>query len=464
MPATDQATVPSFMDRQPRMAAADGFSFPKPRSFTLSNGVRVLLLEKHDLPLVNIRVTLPAGISREPAAQPGVAYVTSQMLLEGAGKRSALQLATTLLDLGASLRSYVDEDFAAVSLQVLTKNLAAGMDVWHDVLCSPRMTARDFKRVLGEMAGRAQQRRARPAFVAYMAFKAAVFGQHAYAQPVLPLPSQLKRLKLEQIKQFHRRSYVPSGALMVAAGDITPARLRHMLEQRLCTWTTSGAAAAPRTTAPPPKGPRLVLVDRPGATQSALRVGHLAPARRTKDYTAIRVLNTMLGGSFTSRLNQNLREKHGFTYGVRSSFSLLRDRGLFSVSTTVETKNSVAALEQIFIELQAMARRPVSKRELAKAARLVIEEQPEQAETSGGLVQAYTSVATHGIALVSLQRLSDEVAALTPDTIQQLARRVLRPSQATIVVAGDLAVIGDPLQKLYGKADYRDLDGLPTSP
>ena len=203
----------------------------------------------------------------------------------------------------------------------------------------------------------------------------------------------------------------------------------------------------------------MVLVDRPGATQSVLRLGHLAQSQRAADHAGLRVLNTILGGSFTSRLNQNLREKHGFTYGVRSHFSLMQARGLFSITTTVETKNTAAALREVFRELEILTTREASKRELQKAARLVIEDMPEQAETAGGLVAAYSEVAAHGLPLKRLQLLPGEVNAMDPAGLAALARRVLRPGQLTVVVVGDLAKLQGELKKAYGDVQLRNTDG-----
>ncbi len=459
-----QQTVPAFMDRQPRLGPAGDFSFPRPHGFKLANGARVLLLEKHDLPLVNIRVTMPAGVTLEPKDFPGLAYVTGQMLTEGAGKRSALELSAALMDLGASLRVFVDEDHASVSLQLLRKNLTSGLDILADVITRPRFTAKDFKRVKGELRGRALQRRARPAHVAYLSLKAAVFGDgHAYGRPLLPVPKRLSTLTVESVRAFHEKAYIPDGAIIVASGDITPAELRRLLEDRLSHWTGAASDGQIKLAASPQKGPRLVLVDRPGASQSVLRIGHLAPSRRAADRAGVQVLNTLLGGSFTSRLNQNLREKHGFTYGVRSHFALMRHRGVFSISTTVETKNTMAALREMFRELELIIQKPVTKRELQKAARLVIEDLPEQAETNVGLVEAYSDLAALGLPLVGLQRLAGEVAAVEPAGLAVLARKLLRPEQITVVVVGDLKKFRGELTKAYGEAQMRDTDAQVVS-
>lgn len=458
MPTHADTAVPSFMDQQPRLGPAGTFTFPAARSFKLSNGLRVLLLERHDLPIVNLRLTVPAGVSREPVDRPGLAYVTGQMLLEGAGKHGALALASALLDLGASLRAYVDEDSAGVSLQVLRKHLEPGLDIFADVVTRPRFTAKDFKRVKGELRGRALQRRVRPAQVAYLALKAAVFGGRSiYGRPLLPAPEDLAALKVEQVRDFHRQVFLPGGAVLVAAGDITQAELKRLLEARLSRWTGAGAPARAGARSPQ-VGPRLVLVDRPGATQSVLRIGHLAPSHRGANRAGIRVLNTILGGSFTSRLNQNLREKHGFTYGARSGFSLLRDSGLFSITTTVETKNTAAALREMFRELELITRKPVSKRELQKAARLVIEDMPEQAETNIGLVAAYSDVAISGLPLVSLQRMAEKVAAVDTASLAALARELLHPDKISVVVVGDVQRLRPELEKTYGPAQLRDAD------
>lgn len=466
MSGTTQAKVPSYMDTAPRLGPADGFTFPGAASFRLGPAkLRVLLVEQHDLPLVNLRLTLPVGITRDPAAAPGLAHVTGQMMMEGAGSRSALQLSSRLLDLGATLRVWVDEDHTSVALQVLRRNLEPGLDLLADVLLRPRFTARDFKRVKGELRGRATQRRARPALVAYVALKAAVFGRHPYGRTLLPRPAQINALTLDQVRKFHRQQVGPAGAVVAVAGDISMPQLKQLLEARFGGWAAAaGQPKRPAPARPPASGPRLVLVHRPGATQSVIRLGQLAPPRRFPERLGLFMLNTVFGGSFTSRLNQNLREKHGFTYGARSQFGLMRSMGLFSVTATVDTPNTAAALRETLGELRALVRKPVLARELDKARRLVIEELPEHAETTAGLVDTYADLAAHGLPLKTIQTLAHRVSQLHRVGLQELAARVIKPDQMTIVVAGDAAKLRPALERAYGAAEFRDHDGQVVPP
>jgi zinc protease len=449
--------VPELMDRQPALGRAGSFEFPRARSQRLKNGLRLVLAQKRDLPLVSLRLVLPVGAVHDTPQTRGTAYTTSRMLLQGAGKRGALQLSSALLDLGATLDTWVDEDFTTLSLRVLRRNLEPALDLFADVLLRPRFSPAELKRVRERMRDQALQRRQRPTLVAYLAFKAAVFGEHPYGRPLLPRPADIERLRAPGLRAFHTRHYRPGGAVLVAAGDLSPAGLRGLLERRLGDWQGAAPEAPKRRF--PARGPRLVLVHRGGSTQSVLQVGHLAPARRTPEHIGLQLLNTALGGSFTSRLNQNLRERHGFTYGVHSYFSLQRRRGVLSIRTEVETRNTVAALAEIFRELRAIRDRPLAAQELQKAGRLVTEELPGQAETVRGLVDVYADLAAHGLSLQTPARIPEQVRAQSREGLLELARRRLHPDLATIVVVGEMEQLGPALVAAHGRAQLRDLDG-----
>ena len=450
--------IPAFMNKQPRLGPSSSFSFPRAERFRLKSGVRVILIPRRDLPLVRLRVGFDGGASADPVKAPGLAHVTANMLERGAGKLSALAFSGALQDLGASLVSWVDQDHAQLELATLRRNLEPGLDLLADVLLRPRLTGGELDRLKRQLQGRVTQRRAKPAQIAHLAMKAALFGDHPYGRPMLPHPAWLKAITLAQVKRFHQERYRPEGAVIIAAGDITAAELRAMLEQRLAGW--EGKPPAPlKPSEPPDTPPRLVLVDRPGATQSVIRVGHLGPARATKMYAAMEALNTALGGSFTSRLNQNLREEHGFTYGVRSMFLTRRVGGMFLTSTSVETEDTAAALVEILKELEGAVSRSLTRAELTKAQRLLVEEQPARAETVAGLVEAHADLVLNGLPLSRLDSLTGEVNALTAEKITAAARRLVRAGEATIVVAGDLAKIREPLEAAYGKAEIRDVDG-----
>jgi zinc protease len=452
------ARVPSFMARQPSLGAPEAFAFPVAARLHLSGGMQGLLVERHDLPIVTLRVVVLSGTAQ------GVALPVAQMIDEGAGSRSALEVSSDLLQIGASLTTDVRGDISTVGLRVLRPRLDTGLDILADVIMRPRFLAKEWTRVRGDLLSRALQRRAQPAHVAQIALKAVVYGDHPYGRPTLPLPGDLEQLGVDELRRYYRAHYRPENIVIVAAGAVTARELEEKLNARFGAWPrgTAAAASSPVPSAPPTRPPRLALLARAGATQSVLRVGALGPARRDADYAALRVLNTLFGGSFTSRLNVNLREKHGFTYGAHSSFTLPRDAGLFTVRASVDTANTVAALREISNELQALLDQPPRADEVDKAKQLVVEELPGLAESLDGLAEAYTEVGAYGLPLDTYARLAAEVSAVTPERIYALARKLVRPEQAAIVVVGDLKKIAEPLRQVYGRALRLDADGQPV--
>ena len=452
-------TVPAIMNKQPRLGPAASFRFPRAQRFRLKNGLSVILIPKHDLPLVRLRLAFPGGTGADPASAPGLAHVTASMLERGAGARASLEFSGALQDLGATLVSWVDQDHAQLDLATLRRNLEPGLGLLMDALLRPRLTGGELDRLKRQLRGQVTQRRARPAQIAHLALKAALFGDHPYGRPMIPLPTWLPAITPSRVRKFHQARYRPEGGVLIAAGDISTAELRALLEPRMQGWV--GAPPALLTPADPPaQGPRLVLVHRPGATQSVIRAGHLGPARGTKMYAAMETLNTVLGGSFTSRLNQNLREDHGYTYGVRSMFLLRRRGGLFVTSTSVETEDTAAALAEILKELRGAVESPLTRTELTKGKRLLVEEQPARAETVAGLLEAHADLALNGLPLTQLDRFPEQVNALTSAQITAAARRLINADKATIVVAGDVDKIGQALEVVYGEIQLRDVDGV----
>jgi zinc protease len=436
--------------------------FPRARSATLGNGLRLLQLPSpHDLPLVRLQLLIASGTFDDPAGRPGVAYLTAAMVDEGAGQRSALRISADLQQLGTSLVTVVDGDSTRLSVELLAGHLEPALAILADVVRRPHLEPTELQRVTGEVHGRALARRGRPGSVASLCLDAAVFGRHPYGRPVLPRPAEIAAINTADLKRFHRRHYRPNNATVIAAGAVDAARLELLVRRAFGGWRAGPPLRRLRPPAPPRigAGPRLLLVARPGAQESVLRVGHLAPPRRSSDQVGLDVLNTVLGGSFTSRLNQNLRERNGFTYGVGSSFAPLKRLGLFAVRTSVDRDATLPALREIAAELRLIRARGVRRSELDKAARLVLEELPVLSETVRGLTGAYAGLVACGVSLQDLQRLPARVAALTAGELHALARRHLDPAAAVVVVVGDVDNLD--LEPEYGPAVRLDLDGDP---
>lgn len=442
------------------MSTTPRFLFPAARELSLASNVRGLLVERHDLPLVHLRIMLQGGAGHEQV--PGSASALSALLEEGAGGRDAIAFASALQQIGAGLAVWSDPDTSNLALQVLDRHFDRALDLLFDLLLRPELGAEGWRRARAELRDRASGRRAEPGPVGTLGLHAVVYGQHPYARPSLPLPGALEALRLDGIRALFRRLHRPERACVVAAGAISARVLERKLAPRIAAWSVTSPArgAAPWREKPRGLRRRLWLGAREGAAQSVLRVGHLGPARSGADFAALKLLNTILGGSFTSRLNTNLRERHGYTYGVRSSLSLPRGPGIFAVKTSVASKDTLAALREIFRELEALRVRPPRDGELEKAKQIVIEGLPATAETLEGLVESYCAIALHELPLDRLARLPDEITEVRASRVHEVAREVIRPERAHVVVVGD-PKLAPRLERRFGPAGSLDEDGQP---
>jgi len=455
------APRPHHTLRAPRLPPPPehAFCLPRPRRFRLANGLPVLLLQRNELPLVHVSLVLYSGHALDPSDEPGVAFTTAALVDEGAGPRAALQIASDLQALGTALQISVDTESTTVAMDLLREQLDPALGIVADVLLRPHLDRAELQRVKAEIVSRGEHRRSDPSQVASLALSRAVFGRHPYARPALPLPSSVAGLERRQVVRFHRQHYRPNNAILVVAGDVARDELERMLVRRLSAWR---GASLPRPPASRDRhrAPRLVLVDRPGSSETVLRVGHRLPARRQLDPPTVQLLNTILGGSFTSRLNANLRERNGFTYGASSFCTMMRQQGMLIAAAQVDREATVPALHEMLRELQGLTRRKVGRRELDKARALLLEELPSSAETLAGLADGYIELALYREPMDSLNQLPERLARVTSDDLLDLARRLLLPEAATLVVVGDVASIGPRLEQIYGPARLRDLDGL----
>lgn len=449
------------MERAPRLPPppARAFALPQPIRFRLDNGLEVVLVRSgQDLPLVHVSLAFRSGHAADGARDPGVAFVTAALVDEGAGRRSALEITRDLQALGTALHISVDADSTTLALDVLRDGLEPALGIVADVVLRPHLAARELERVKGELTSRAEDRRADPSQVAGLVLAAAVLGDTPHGRPALPLPAVTAAIRREQVARFHRDRYRPDNAVLLVAGAVERTALERIVRSHLGRWRSGGRRGDGRAR-PPARGPRLVLVRRADAAESAIRVGRRLPSRRALDAEAVDLLNTILGGSFTSRLNLNLRERHGFTYGVGSSCGLTRGHGLLSVATQVERGVTSPALREILNELRRLTRRRVSRAELTKARSLVLEELPSSAETLAGLADEYLELALYREPLGQLNRLPLRLEEVTPEALLALARRLLSPEDATLVVVGDQDRLIAELERVYGPAQLRDVDG-----
>jgi zinc protease len=443
---------------QPGPGPASSLTLPVPQRFALSNGLTVLLLEQHKLPVFAASLYVLRGSEANPPHLPGLASFTADMLDEGTTTRPALKLADDVAQIGATLGSTSDQ--SAVSIAGLRRNADAAFELMADVALHPAFAASEVERLRNERLTDLLQQRDDPRALATRVFNRAVYGpDHPYGYTELGTEAALKAVTRADMEQFWKSGYVPGNAALVVSGDVTPQDLRQLAEKYFGKW--SGTAVAVQLPAlPPPSGRRVFVVDKPAAPQTALRVGAVGVPRSNPDYVALEVMNTELGGLFSSRINMNLREQHGYTYGSRSYFAYRRGPGPFYVSTSVRADATAPAVHEIFKEIERMRATPVSDDELRLARDSFARSLPGLFETTAQSVGSVGELYVYNLPLDYYGTLPASIDKIGAADVQRVARQYLTPEQMTVVAVGDRKLIAPGLVNLkLGPVELRDFEG-----
>ncbi len=448
--------------KPPELAPPPALKLPAVQTTLLPNGLTLAVVEMHKVPVVDVQLLIDAGAARDPSVAPGLATFTATMLQQGAGARSALDVADEAAFLGAQLGTAAGFDGASASIHVPKRRLEAALDLLADVVLRPAFADSEIARQRELRAAQLVQQRDEPVSVANIAFPAIVYGrEHPYGHPLNGTDSATARLARESVAEFYRTYYRPNGARILVVGDVTLAQARRLIAARFGGWERGDVPAFPSPAAVPPTAARTVyLIDKPGAAQSVVRIGHLGPVRTTPDWFALEVLNTILGGAFTSRLNQNLRETRGYTYGAFSQFVPRRLNGAFVALASVVTAKTDSSLIEFLKELRRIRDETVAPAELAKAKAYLTLGLPGDFETTGGAAARFRELLSLGLPLDYYDRYVDRINAVTAADVQRVARQYIDPDRFDIVVVGDKTKIEAGIKALNeGPIVYRDLWG-----
>jgi predicted Zn-dependent peptidase len=434
--------------KPPALGAAPQLTLPAIQKRMLSNGLPVWLIEAHEVPLAQVNLVVLAGSGDDPAGKFGVASLVAAMLDEGAGTRSALQVADDIEFLGASLTSSSSYDASAIRLNVPVARLAAALPVMADVALRPTFPQAELDRLRQERLTALLQARDDPAQVAPMAFTRVVFGpMHRYGTGAMGTEATLKAFSTMDLRTFHQSLYHPANATLVVAGDVNADALLPLLEKHFGSWR--GTAKPARTAIAQAKQlteRQVYIIDMPGAEQSQIRIGWVGVPRATTDYFTLQVLNTILGGSFTSRLNQNLREKNQFSYGASSRFDMRLSAGPFFAGAGVQTDKTADALREFFNELNGIGN--ISAEELAKAKNYLALGFPSEFETVGDLAAHIEDMVVYRLPDNYFGRYVANIQAVTLDAVQKAAATYIQPASLAVVIAGDRTVIEQGIRAL----------------
>jgi len=455
--------TPDAMTRAPAVAPLPAVLVPSATQFTLSNGLPIVAIHRDVAPIVSMALMIRSGSAADVPEQAGLASLTAEMMDEGAGARDALEFADALEHLGADLWVGTGRDGSQLSVQSPRETFFEALDLAGDVLVRPRLSDADWHRVLSDRRTSTVQRRDQPEAVVNVVSDRLLFGdEHPYGRPVEGYTRTLDRLSLDAIKGFHARFWRPNNAFVVVAGAFDEPALRARLEKALGSWQTQPVESSPPVPPLPPR-PRLCIVDRPGAPQSVIRMVAPGTDRLSPDRPGLAMLNAVLGGSFTSRLNFNLREKHGYTYGAASSFAFLRLPGSFAARASVFAESTAPSVREMLAELAGMHEQPITAEEHAKAQATLLMRVAEGLSTTGGIAATFGEMGLYGLPLDEPNRFVAALEATTADDLRALAARTIDPGAAAIVIVGDRAAIEGPLRELGLPAPViRDADGDPA--
>jgi zinc protease len=435
----------------PTIPTAPALRVPAVRSFALPNGIQVRFVEQNELPLVQVTLSVSGG-SRLDGATAGMATFMAGMLDEGAGTRDALALQSELAYLGANLGTSADWDRMTVGLKVPVRSLAPALALMADVAMRPMFRADEVRRQRDLRLTALLTSRDQPNTVAGLAFNQAVFpASHPYSRNAIGDSATVAAYDSAAVRRFYEGAMRPERATSYVVGAVRESDVRAQLTQQFGSWRPNGTALAlPAVPAPAPHPAttRVWLVDKPDAAQSVVYVGWPGVERTSPDYPALAVMNTLLGGSFTSRLNMNLRESKGYSYGANSGFTWRVAPGPFLASSSVRTNVTDSSLIEIFKEIRGMRDALVPDDELAKAKNFVELGLPGTLESTSQVAAQMAQLATFGLTLDELPRLAARVRGVTAADVQRVARQYLTPDRAHVVIVGDLAKVKAPIEAL----------------
>jgi zinc protease len=438
------------------------FQVPPFRRFKLKNGLEVILAQFHDLPLIEMTLVVKSGGGANPPDRAGLSDMTANMLDEGTRSRNALKIADEITTLGAALTTGSTWDASTITLTTLTKNLDPALAVWADVVQNPSFDEKEFVRVRDNLLTAITRRKDSPPTVASLALHRLLYGQrHPYAWPQTGVEETLKKLTTAELRKFYEAHYRPNNSVLIVAGDVGEAALRSKLEPALKGWVVPLKVAPP--TAPPKT--TVYLIDKADAPQSSIRVGLVGIQRTSPDYIPTTVMNLILGGGFY-RLDLNLREGKGWTYGARSSFDARKTPGPFSAGGEFVSPHSAASVEEIIKEIKEitmMREGDVTDAELGRAKDQMIKSFPARFATRASVVSQLAEIAVYGLPDSYLRDLPRKIAAVTKEDIRRMARKHLDPTRLTVVVVGDRKTLQEGLAKI-ARVELRDLDGEPLGP
>ncbi len=468
-PYPDYVATASTVDRSklPAPGTPPEAKFPALQRATLSNGLKIILAERHSSPLVDLNLQLDAGWAADQFAVPGTARLAMEMLDEGTRHRTALQINDELASLGARLGADSFLDTSSVSLFTLASTLDPALQIYADVILHPSFPEADFERLQQQALARIQREKTQPLNMALRVLPRLLYSAgHAYANPMTGsgIEPSVAGLKRSDLQKFHDTWFKPNNATLIIVGDTTLKAIRPRLEEVFGQWKPGAVPPKNVATVDQQKQTAIYLVDRPGSVQSLIVAGHLAPPRTDPDEIAINTMNTILGGAFSSRIDMNLREEKHWSYGAHTVFAWAKGQGPFFVYAPVQADKTKEAMVEADKELRGiLAQQPITPAELAQAKNSQTLSLPGSWETDDAVLDSIAQMVRFGLPDNYYATYADKVRSLSLPEVSTAARKVLHPGQMVWVIVGDRAKIEPGIRELgWGAVHLLDADGNPV--
>jgi zinc protease len=427
---------------------------PGPALRTLPNGLQVVVIERHSLPLITLRLVVKAGAEADPPGLPGTAQFVVGLLDEGTTSKTALQIAEAIDQVGGTVQTGADWDESYVTLSVLTDHAEMAFDLMADMALRPAFAPAEVERGRKQLLSSLEIQHEDPSYLADAIFDHAVFAGTPYNHPADGTPESVARIGAEDLRRFHLRNYRPSNSILAVVGDISAAEAFTLAEKFFGLWReqgTSALASAPsiENSAPPPiPSRRIILIDKPDAVQTEIRVGNPGIRRDSPDYEALTMANDILGGPATNRLFHSLRSEHGLTYGASSDLVCRRTAGSWVAKTSTRTRETMKAIKLILDEMKRLRDHAPDEAELDTTRSYLTGHLALEFETSEGIATQVLELMVHNLPLEYWNRFPARIQDLSRQEVWERARQFLDSDDALIVLVGDAASFERELRKL----------------
>jgi zinc protease len=438
-------------------ASADTLRLPPHEKIVLKNGLTLLVMEKRGVPMVSISAIIKTGAAADPLGEEGLAAVTAGLLRKGSKNRSAQQFAADLDYIGGTFEADSGADFTGIAEEFLTKDAAKGLELFADAVIHPIFPQDEVEKFLAQALDGVKAEKDDPRLVMLPYFNGYLYGTHPYGRPAGGDEISLKKIRRDAVARFYESYYAPGNTIVAVAGDFDAVEMKRQLEQVLGSWPERAVKSVAIPAAPAAKGKRLLVVDKPDSTQTYFAIGNTGVPENDPDRVAIRVVNTIFGGSFASELNEALRVESGYSYGAESFFDERKVAGPFAIFSFTKNETTTPAIDLTLQVLEKLHKEGVTAKQLASAKSFLKGQFPPEIETSKQLAQIIAGHEFYGLGDDEVNDFEARVDGVTPEMAKQVIARHFPAESLVFVLIGNGSSIGPAVQKYAPKQDSRKI-------